>query len=420
MPRVPIPLGRAFGKGRSTAAGMQSLTNMYAEQVEGEDRAQIVCYGTPGKAAFATIGGGDVRGQLTAQGIQYTVVGTTLYKVSSAGTATALGTIEGSEPVDMAFDGVQLAIVAELKSYFYDTITLGVSEIADPNFEQAGTVASLNSYDIFGIVGTGRYRWRLVNSASFGANDFATAEAESDNIRAIRKVGNECALLGDNSLEWIYATGDTGADAFARTSVAAKPIGCVARDTALVVDGGLTWVGRDGTAGGVSVYRAEGYEPRKISNPQVDGYLESVSDLTTLTSFTYQQRGHLFYVLTSPDEWTVAYDVSTSQWAYRKSGLYSMGADSTGGWDAVTFALNGSKQIVGASDGNLYELQADTFTESGSGIIREVTTPQFHRGGRRMFFHRVEVDIEAGVSLTSGQGSDAKVMMCVSFDGGKT
>lgn len=418
--RQRIPLGRAFGKGRSTAAGLQSLVNMYAESVEAEGRTDVVCYGTPGKAEFATVGGGDVRGQLTAAGLQYAVIGTTLYKVASDGTATSLGTIEGSELVDMFFNGVQLSVVAELKSYSFDTLTLALTEIADPNFEQAGTGASLNSYDIFGVLNTGRFRWRLVNTASFSALDFATAEAESDNLRAIRKVGNEAALLGDNSVEWWYATGQSGANAFARTSVAAKPIGCLSRDTALVVDGGLTWVGRDGTAGGASVYRAEGYEPRKISTPEVDGYLETVADPTTLNAFTYQQRGHLFYVLNAPDEWTLAWDVSTNQWSYRKSGPWTMGAEPSGGWDAVTMALNGTKQIVGASDGNLYELQADTFTEGGSGVVREVTTPQFHRDGRRIFFRRVELDIEAGIGLTSGQGSDPKAMMCVSFDGGKT
>lgn len=399
---------------------MQSLVNMYAEQVENEGRTDVVCYPSPGKALFATIGGGIPRGAITAAGIQYEVIGTRFYKISSGGVSTDLGEIEGSKMVDMTFNGVQLSIVAELKSYAYDTISLILAEISDPNFEQAGTCASLNSYDAFGVLGTGRFRWRLVNTATFSANDFATAEAESDNLRCIRKVGNELALLGDTSLEWWYSTGDSGANAFAKTSTAAKPIGCVSRDAVNVVDGGLTFVGRDGTAGGVSVYRAEGYEPRKISNPQVDGYLETVSDLTTLNSFTYQQRGHLFYVLRSPSEWALAWDVSTNQWSYRKSGLFSMGADPLGGWDAVTFALNGSKQIVGASDGNLYELQVDTYTEAGAGIIREVTTPQYHKDGKRLFVRRVELDIEAGVGLTTGQGSAPIVMMSMSYDGGKT
>jgi hypothetical protein len=170
----------------------------------------------------------------------------------------------------------------------------------------------------------------------------------------------------------------------------------------------------------VSVYRAEGYQPRKISTPQVDGYLETVADISTVRALSYQQRGHLFYVITSPNEWTLAYDVSTGIWAYRRSGTWSMGAEPTGSWDANTFCLNGTKQIVGGSDGNLYELQADTYTEMGDGVVREVTTPQISQDGRRMFMSRLELEIEAGIGLVSGQGSSPIVMESHSDDGGKT
>jgi hypothetical protein len=38
----------------------------------------------------------------------------------------------------------------------------------------------------------------------------------------------------------------------------------------------------------------------------------------------------------------------------------------------------------------------------------------------RMFFHRIEFLVEAGVGLTSGQGSDPVLMVTFSGDGGKT
>jgi hypothetical protein len=365
MPRVSIPLGQNFGKGRSNAPSLQSTANMYVEEVKGEDRTRAVLYSTPGMASFATVGGAP-RGQITANETHYAVMGTRLYKITSAGVTTDLGEIEGSSLVDMSFNGNQIDIVAELKSYSYDTLTLALSEITDPNFEQAAGCASLASYSIYQVKGTGRFRWRLTNSSSFNALDFATAEAESDNLRAIRRVGNELALLGNSSVEWWYPTGSSApGDAFAKTSTAAASIGCDSRDTAIVFDSGLIWVGRDGLAGGRGVYRAEGYTPRKISPPQVDNYLEQVSNPFLLRAFSYQQRGHLFYVLTYPDEWTLAWDIATNQWAYRKSGTWSMGADPLGGWDAITFGLNGTKQIVGKSDGNLYELDLDILDELG-------------------------------------------------------
>jgi hypothetical protein len=401
---------------------MQSLANMYVEEVKGEGRTDAVCYSGPGLSLFSTIAnGGQPRGQITASEVHYVVMGTRFYSVTSGGVETDLGEIEGTALVDMSFNGNQIDIVAELKSYSYDVPTLTLSEISDPNFTKASSCDSLNSYSIFAVAGTGQFQWRLTNSATFNALDFATAEAESDNLVAVRKVGNELALLGNSSVEWWYTTGESApGDAFAKTSTAAASIGCVSRDAALVFDSGLTWVGRDGKAGGMGVYRAEGYTPRKISPPQVDTYLEQVTSPSSLRAFSYQQRGHLFYVLTNPGEWTLAWDIATGIWSYRKSGSWSQGADPLGGWDAVTFGLNGSKQIVGRSDGNLYAIEADTLTEAGNYITREVTTPQFHQDGRRIFEFRLELDIEAGVGITSGQGSAPLVYESHSDDGGKT
>ena len=417
MGRITIPLGKSFGRGRSTAPGMASMVNMYSEPVVGEGRTDIALYGTPGKALFASIGT-TIRGQITASDVHYVVAGTRLYSVTSGGVTTDIGEIEGGLACDLSYNGNQIQIVADLKTYSYDTPSGVLSEETGGGFEQAISTASVASYSIVAVRNTGRFRWKLTNTATYDALDFATAEAESDKLVAVRKVGNEIALLGTATTEFWGPTGDAGADAFARTATASASIGCVSRDSAITVDNALTWVGRDGRAGGVSVYRAEGYSPRKISTPQVDGYLETVADLTTIRAFSYQQRGHLFYILTAPNEWTLAWDVSTNLWSYRKSGTWSMGAEPLGGWDANTYTLNGSKQIVGASDGNLYELQADTLTENGTGIVREVTTPQISDSGRRMFMSRLELQIEAGVGLEDGTAPI--VMESHSDDGGKT
>jgi len=418
--RMPIPFGRAFNPGRSKAAGLQSLVNLYGEPVEGEGRTDFVCYGTPGRALFSTIGAGTVRGQISALNVLYAVVGSTLYRITNSGTATALGTIEGTLPVDMAFNGGQIDIVAEAKSYYFDVLTNALTEHSGAGFEQASSCTSIASYTIMSVNNSGRFRWRLINDTTWPVLNFATAESESDNLVAVRAVANDVALLGTNTVEWWGPTGNAGADAFAKTATAAANTGCAARDTATVVDSGLMWVGRDGGAGGVSVYRAEGYAPRKVSPPEVDNYLEQVSDLSTLSAFAYQQRGHLFYVLTYPQEWTLAWDISTNLWSYRKTGSWPMGAEPLGGWDAATFATAYGKQIVGGADGNLHQLMADQYTENNAGIVREATSAQLSHDGRRAFMSRLELDIEAGVGLVTGQGSDPLVMACWSDDGGRT
>jgi hypothetical protein len=116
MPRTPIPLARNFGKGRSNAADMTYAANMYGEEVVGSGKTDWVLYPTPGAALFSTVGG-TPRGQLRAAEVNYYVAGTTLYSVTSSGVTAAIGLIEGAARVDMFFNGAELTIVAELKSY---------------------------------------------------------------------------------------------------------------------------------------------------------------------------------------------------------------------------------------------------------------------------------------------------------------
>jgi hypothetical protein len=418
--RIPVPLGFPLGQGRSKAAGLQGLVNLYGENVQAEGRTQLALYATPGRKAFATIGGGAVRGQINTGSRAYAVIGTQLYLVNSDGTSSALGGIEGSAQVDMAYNGQQITIVAELKSYTYDVIGLTLAEIPDGDFVQASSCAALASYSIFARKGTGQFAWSsLLDATAYDPLDFATAESEPDNLLAVRRRGNELCLGGSNSTEFWGLTGDSNAP-FARVSTAAATIGWISRDSGCLVDNGLVWAGQDGLAGGRGVYRAEGYIPKKISTPQVDLLLEATNDPTELRAFAYQKAGHQFYVLTHPQEWTIAWDILTGQWSYRRTGDYTMGAEPTGGWNAVTFALNGSKQIVGSDDGNLYELDHATLTDAGSTLAREVTFPTLSFGGAFQSVDRFEVEIERGVGLVSGQGSAPLMMLSYSKNAGAT
>ena len=418
--RIPVPLGFPYSQGRSKAAGMGGLVNMYGEEVKYEGKTKLVLYGTAGRLAFATIGGGSVRGQINTASNHYAVVGTRFYSVSSLGTTNDIGEIEGTAMVDMAFDGQYVFVVAELKSYTFDTVGLTLSEVTDGDFVQASSATGLSAYIIVTRKDTGQFAWsNLLAAPTWDPLDYATAESEPDKLVAVRKRGNEIALLGTNSTEFWGLTGDSLAP-FARVNTQAATIGCLARDSAVLVDNGLMWVGRDGLAGGVSVYRAEGYIPKKITGPNEDVLLEAVADPSTLRAFAYQQAGHQFYVLTSPQEFTIAWDVATGQWSHRRTGDFTMGADPTGAWDCITFALNGSKQIVGSDNGNLYQLDLDTLTDASSTLVREVTCPQLWSGGSYRSMDRLELEIQTGVGLITGQGSDPLVMESHSDDGGST
>lgn len=421
--REALPLGLTLTKGRATAGGAQALVNLYAEPIEREGRSGMALMPWPGRTLFSTIGGADVRGQIEVGTSHYAVVGETLYTINSSGTATSVGTIEGTLPVDMDANGADLVIVAELKSYRVLLSSGVLSEItSDSDLSTPTSVTSINGYSVTTRADSDVFQWSSLRDASaWDALDFATAESNPDTLVAVRSVNKELILLGRKSIEFWYNSGNP-TQAFEPRSVAPLRLGCLSRDSAILADGSLFFVGRDGDGGGIGVYRLNGYQPEKVSTPPIDKWLQDNKGVVASSrAFSFQLMGHAFLVLTLPDTVTLVLDLSTKMWLpYVRTSTYAMNAEPGGVWDAVTFATNGQNLIVGGSDGNLYKLNEDVYTESGTPMVREVILPQIYKGGYNFTIHRIEVDFEAGVGLTSGQGSSPIMYFNQSRDGGRT
>jgi hypothetical protein len=80
------------------------------------------------------------------------------------------------------------------------------------------------------------------------------------------------------------------------------------------------------------------------------------------------------------------------------------------------------KHVVGDySNGNLYVMEDDVYLDGTLPIVRQRTTPHLADSMRKLFFSKLQIDMEFGVGLDgSGQGSDPKAMMQYSNDGGKS
>ena len=421
--REQLPLGLTLTKGRATAGGAQALVNLYAEPIEREGRSGMALMPWPGRTLFSTIGGASVRGQIEVGASHYAVVGETLYTINSSGAATSVGTIEGTLPVDMDANGADLVIVAELKSYRVLLSSGVLSEItSDSDLATPTSVTSINGYTVTTRDDSDQFQWSSLRDASaWDALDFATAESNPDTLVAVRSVNKELILLGRKSIEFWYNSGNP-TQAFEPRSVAPLRLGCLSRDSAILADGALYFLGRDGDGGGIGVYRLNGYQPEKVSTPPIDKWLQDNKDVVPdARAFSFQILGHAFFVLTLPDTVTLVLDLSTKLWLpYVRTSTYSMNAEPGGVWDAVTFATNGQNLIVGGSDGNLYKLDETVYTDNSSPMIREVILPQIYKGGLNFTIHRIEIDFEAGTALTSGQGSSPVMYFNQSRDGGRT
>ena len=150
-----------------------------------------------------------------------------------------------------------------------------------------------------------------------------------------------------------------------------------------------------------------------ISNPQVDVELTSYGDTSNATGYAYMVNGHSFYQINFPSVGkTWLYDGQSRSWSR---------LESSGGLHRVQFSVQLLGSIYGAdyANGKLYKIEPDEYTDDGQMIVREFVSRHQSIGD---YTHLPELwlEMESGVGLQTGQGSDPQVMMQISRDGGHT
>ena len=404
-----IPLLAPQGEGYSKTLNAQRTVNLYPVTDPG-GKAPVSLYGTPGTVLFATCGTGPIRGMLQHRGVGYVVSGNKLYSVTSGGVATEQGTLTTSTgAVSMECNGLQI-VVGDGSGYVYDIALSTFAEITDGDFPGSATWAYLDGYGIFNQDDAETfYITSLLDFTGVDALDFASAESLPDTLVRVFADHGELWLFGSESIEIWQNTG-AAAFPFERLGNTRVEKGLAAKFSVAKVDNTVFWLGSDGV-----VYRADGYLPTRISTEQVETSISGMDDVSDAEGFTYDQDGHKFYVLTFPgEEQTWVYDVATQMWHERTS------AD-LGYWRARGHMQMGRKQIVGDSEsGKLFELSTASYTDDGAEMIATHILPAAQLGRSRNFHYRFELEVESGVGLVSGLGSDPQIILDWSDDGGHT
>lgn len=377
-------------------------------------------YGTPGLNLFSTCGVGPIRGEFSTAGGRAFVVGNnTLYELDSAGLATARGTLNTSSGiVTIDENGLQLMICDGADGYIFTYATNAFAQITDVDFPTAGTVTFIDGYFVVNEVDTGKFFISaLYDGLAWAALDFATAESSPDELlRPINAVG-ALWLLGTKTAE-IWTNTGASSFPFERTAGGKMETGIYAANTAVATDNSLLWVGRDNFGAGI-VFRAQGYTPQRISTTPIERILQAAPEPETLRAYTYQEDGHVFYVITGGDmETTLVYDISTQLWHERAyldvDGEFTPHLGSCG-----MYAFG--KILVGSRlNGEIYHMSSDFYSDNGNEIALERIYTYVSDEDKRIRYNRLEIGFETGVGLQTGQGSDPVCTLSVSKDGART
>jgi hypothetical protein len=416
MVQVPLPLPRESTIGRHGQDANTRIINGYVE-IFGQDndgKSTHAIYTAAGLQRFDTGTISDTeRGMIALDENNFIVVlGLSAYNVTSAGVVTRLGGILGTGRVTIArnLNGTpQVGVVTE-NSIYYLIQGGAVSVPSEANLPAPNSICYVRGHFVYGISDGRIFASPLDAGTGINALSFDYANSESDDLVRVYASVGYLYVFGTRSLEIWQATGDVP---FPFGPIQQNiALGLGAKYSVAETEKGLLWVdhkgivryGRDGGAQRVSTHSVE----RSI------GEL-SAGDRANITGFTYISQGHQYYVLNA-STWTWVYDTDANRWYERKTYGQTH-------WIAADAIWFGGKYIVASNfNGNLFEIDQNSFLDSDTRIVLEVWCQNTHNFPGGVLIDSLDVDILSGVGVSSGNlaAQDPKIMIDYSDDGGKT
>ena len=407
-----------FGKsqfGKSTNVTAQKRINAYVEFQPGDDRSKMAIYSTPGLELFTSFGDTPVRGMYAKGDFIYLVHRGTFWEVNNAGVKTSRGTIGTTTGrVYMADNGTQLMLTDGSAGYIYNFNTLVFVQITDVDYPGAGTVTWMDGYFVVNKPNTQRFYVSAINDGlTWDALDFASAEANPDNLVCMMADNSNLYAFGAISTEF-----DTNSGAvdfpFSRISGGATEWGCAAPASVVKYDNSLAFLAKN-KMGQVWIARMNGYLPAKISTPELDFIINNYSDASDASFFSYMLGGHPMLQCNfnnGGESWL--YDGLSKEWGQ----LISAGITR----HRAEISVNYINQTVVSDyeNGNLYRLNAQLYADNGEELAMELISRHISRNDHNIRIDKLQLDMETGVGLATGQGSDPQIMVSVSKDGGHT
>jgi len=407
---IPFPLIGPTYTNRSLPVSSQVTRNFYVE-VNPQGNEPVSFNPFPGLKAFSTGVGAD-RGMGELDNILYKVSGNTLFKISSTGVQTSIGTIEGSGRCKLQEDQVGNLVIATGagKPYSYDGTTL--TQGSDADLPSAATVAYINRRMVYDGGGGDIAFADLSTPLSVNSANVIIAEAKPDDMKAVFAYKQQLYGFGAKSIQPMYNSG-TGNPPYTFILNSTHEIGIDAIHSIGSNNRFAYFLGSD-----LIVYQLAGLAINPIGNPAIGQEIAKYSRTDDAYGMCFTLDNQNFYLLSFPG--------GDETWLFNEeAGLWTNLAFGTdGGQHLISdyLSIYGKHLVSDRRNGNVYELDFDTFTDNGETIqhqrdTREVSGRTFGRAGAKVFMDRIGIEIETGTSLVT---AESQMIMSYSDDRGRT
>jgi len=397
---MKLALGQGAYQARDIAANAQRCVNLYAEPNPPDAPFPTTHYPAPGLIRKATAPNNKPYRCLyrtRSTGELFAVCGTAVYQISSTWAFTQLGTmVSGAGIVSMCDNGFDLLIVDGTSAgYHIDLSTKVFTTVTDPNFYGANRVDYADTYFVLNRPGTQNWYISLTNEAVFNALDIASKTAAADNLRTVAAVNDYLVLIGDLTTEVWF---NSGASDFTYQRITGVFIehGINATYSLAKYESSLFWLSQN-AQGQLIVLKYAGLQADRISTYAIEDAFRKYSTTSDAVGFCYQIGGHVFYQITFPTaNATWVWDDATKLWHERQS-LHSDGTFGRHLAHVGAFAF-GVCLCGDYANGNLYQLDCDTYTDDGSPITYLRSFPHLQNEGKMVSYRTFIADLDSGDS----------------------
>lgn len=410
---------------QSVNVGVQRLLNLYVEVTEAPNEPLTATfYGRPGLTRLVTVPDQPGRALVSQDGRVWAVVGGTLVELFANHSYTVRGPVANDgRPCSLHVNGPtghQLFVVSGGHGYILDLLTHAFSEIT-AGFPPGALMGEYMEGYFVALWPDHLQISALKNGLLWNAADTAVPSIGPERLVSCRVNHRELWLFGDQTTEIWYNAG-TATFPLAPVPGVFVQMGAAAPASPARIDNRVAWLGQN-EHGMRLVLLADQYSPRRISTHAVEWALKACPTIDDFIGFSYQEAGHTCYVLTSPiNQMTWVWDASVPEpyaWSERSWWNTPLAQDEAHRASAHAMCF-GEHWVLDRETGAVYRQTLGVYNDDGAPIRSCVRLPHLTQENRMLFYGGLELGIEPGVGLPTGQGADPILMLRRSDDGGHT
>lgn len=411
---------------KSGAVADEECINFYAETNETPgSQTKRSYFGTPGLAVFTTLPNSPNRGECRTSNRLFVVGGSTLFEVYKDGHQDVLGDVgNDGKAVSIVASNIQLLIVSDKRAFCYTFATNTLVEVTGLLAGAPKQVDYGDGYFIVCFIDSNKFQISdILDGTVWPGIQVNAVSVFPENIVGIIVSHRELWVFGSLHTQPYQNTGtDEVYDVIPGALIDTGLVGTFGRN---LVDNTIFWISED-QRGGRQAWRSSGYTPQRISTHAVEAAMSSYGDISGLVSYSYQDGGHLFWVIYIPNtDCSWVYDVAEGLW-HKRAEWHQDTATWTPhrSWNHIYMF---GRHLVGDwQTGNVYEMSLDLFDDSGLAIRRIRRSPTLVNEMEWIYHTELTVDFETGLGpqppLEDGEGNPRppQAMLRWSNNRGKT